>query len=128
MYMSRKYTYTVSSQPYYNSWDQSYMNIITINTIPTGPLSKLVTRIKSNRLSPFTEHNNCNKECLLGFKSLNSCNNKTNLMTVDQIPELFYFLSANGYTIDTSLTKMMNLSDIKINNTANLVAFINYTT
>lgn len=126
--MSKKFTYTVSSQPYYNSWDQSYMNIITINTIPIGPLSKLVTRIKSNRLSPFTEHYNCNNQCLLGFKSLNSCNNKTNLMTVDQIPDLFYFLSTNGYNIDTSLTKMMNSSQININDTTNLISFINYAT
>jgi hypothetical protein len=125
--MASKFTYTISSQPYYSSLNQSYMNIITINSIPAGPLSKLVIRIKSNRLSPFTENTNCNNKCLLGFQSLNNCNNQPNLMTVDQIPELFSFLSANGYNIDTSLTKMMNLSDIKINNNTKLISFIHYT-
>ena len=34
-------------------------------------------------------------------------------MTVDDIPDLLGFLMENGYTIDTSLTKMMNKSDVK---------------
>lgn len=124
--MSITFTYTISSQPYYNNCDQSYINIIVINTTPIGPLSKLVTRIRANRLSPFTDYHNCNNICHLGFKSLNNCNNKTNLMTVNDIPQLFNFLSVNGYNIDTSLTKMMNASDIGINNYSNLIAFIKY--
>jgi hypothetical protein len=34
-------------------------------------------------------------------------------MTVDEIPNLFSFLSMNGYIIDTRITKMLQTSDIQ---------------
>ena len=38
------------------------------------------------------------------------------LMTPDDIPELYNFLLSKGYKIDSSLTKMMNGSDVKMTN------------
>jgi hypothetical protein len=43
-------------------------------------------------------------------------------MTPDDIPELFNFLLSNNYKIDTSITKMMNSSEVKMTN--KLVCFI----
>jgi len=49
-------------------------------------------------------------------------------MSVDEIPDLFSFLLSNGYTIDTSITKMMNQSSIryKTDNSNELIALITY--
>jgi hypothetical protein len=49
-------------------------------------------------------------------------------MTVDEIPDLFSFLLANGYTIDTRITKMINQSSIrfKTNESNELIAMITY--
>jgi hypothetical protein len=49
-------------------------------------------------------------------------------MTVDEIPDLFSFLLSNGYTIDTSITKMMNQSSIRYNTDKSneLIALITY--
>ena len=49
-------------------------------------------------------------------------------MIVDEIPDLFSFLLSHGYKIDTSLTKMMNGSDIRFqtNNSDKIIAFITY--
>ena len=49
-------------------------------------------------------------------------------MTADEIPNLMIFLLSNGYTIDTSLTKMFNASDVRFNtdNSNILISFITY--
>jgi hypothetical protein len=52
----------------------------------------------------------------------------SDLMTVDEVPDLFSFLLSNGYSVDTSITKMMNQSSIryKTNNSNELIALITY--
>jgi hypothetical protein len=49
-------------------------------------------------------------------------------MSVDEVPTLISFLVSNGYTVDTSITKMFNDSDIRFDtNTGNkLICFITY--
>jgi hypothetical protein len=71
--------------------------------------------------------------CGLAIGSLNPFNNNNNkfgqgLMVVDEVPDLFAFLLSNGYKIDTSLTKMMNGSDIRFQteNANKIIAFITY--
>ncbi len=118
-------TITLFSQPYYDDYTQCYRNIVTINLEPEGPLAELVTRV--NLRKPFQygyiQENQCNKikQCILGLMSFDAigmgcCNNKCqNLMSVDEVPNLFSFLLSNGYTIDTSITRMLNESDIRFN-------------
>lgn len=128
-------TVSLSSQPYLDTYNKCYKNIVTINLLPQGPLSTLVRRINFPKLSPFKQTGSCNtiKQCglsLLSLEECNSCNYKfgTNLMVVDEIPNLFSFLLSNNYTIDTSVTKMLNQSDIRFNtNDGNkLICFITY--
>ena len=126
-------TYTLFSQPYLDTYNQCYKNIITINQPPNGPLNKLLRKVKFYPLSQFKQPNACNRyqPCGFSFQSLNyDCGkNGTNLMVVDEIPELFGFLLANGYTIDTSITKMLNNSDIRIdtNESKKIICFITFT-
>lgn len=65
--------------------------------------------------------------------SLNACNMGcgkfgSDLMVVDEVPNLISYLVSNGYSVDTSITKMFNTSDIRFDtNTGNkLICFITY--
>jgi hypothetical protein len=131
-------TISLFSQPYYDPCSQCYLNIVTMNLPPRGPLAKITRRIKIYPLSEFKQFNNCGRlqTCGLGLRSLRllngiSYNNSyscSDLMTVDEIPDLFSFLLSNGYTIDTSITKMMNQSSIRYNTDKSneLIALITY--
>lgn len=137
-------TISLFSQPYYDPCSQCYLNIVTMNLPPRGPLLKITRRIKVYPLSEFKYPGNCTRmqTCGLGLRSLrflvgfngyttlNSNNNYScsDLMTVDEIPDLFSFLLANGYTIDTRITKMINQSSIrfKTNESNELIAMITY--
>ena len=108
-------TFTITSQPYYDQYNQCYKNIIMLNVEPQGPLRRLVRRIKLPKLSPFQVEGPCNpiQKCGLALQGLNySCNN--NLMTPNEIPDLISFLLSNGYQIETQLTNMLNQSEIKL--------------
>ena len=124
----------LSTRVFLDTFNQCYRNIIVINLPPDGPLGKIVRRLQMPPLSPFTPC--CNrigyKDCALALFSLRGCNgigigngNGNCLMYDDEIPDLFSFLLSNGYKIDTSLTKMMNQSEVKINNNK-ILCFITY--
>jgi len=113
-----------------------------MNLPPRGPLLKITRRVKLYPLSEFKEPGNCTRlqTCGLGLRSMrflygfgggsgyNNSYSCSDLMTVDEVPDLFSFLLSNGYTIDTSITKMMNQSSIryKTNNSNELIALITY--
>jgi len=124
----------LSSRPYLFGCE--YDNIITINLFPKGPLAKIVRQVNfsNNRLSDFTDYENKCGYALLSLRGSGGSSGGSgyggkknhHLMTANEIPDLFSFLLSNGYKIDTSLTKMMNNSNIQINMN-NIVAFITYT-
>lgn len=120
----KTYVYTLTSQPYYDTCKQCYRNILTLNKEPIGPLKTIVKRINPPLLSPFQEPpmNCCNQD-----KCVYAIYDKDELACVNSIPELFSYLISNGYQIDTSLTTMMQKSQVKINNNS-LICFISYQT
>jgi hypothetical protein len=105
--------YSISSIPYYDSIKQEYQNILILNKMPTGPLSLITRSVTLNKLSPFEVNTNlCRKpNCVIGIKSI-TCDNK--LMCIDDLPELFEYLLNNGYTIDTSITKILQKTTVKM--------------
>jgi len=109
-------TYAIYCQPYYDTKNQEYRNIITINAMPKGPLASMVRRVKFDPVSPYK----CDGQSC-GYAIMNGCNN---FMPMHELPTLFSFLMSNGYKIDTSLTKMLNASEVRINSGNNLIAFI----
>ena len=118
--------YTLTTQVYLDRCSQQYKNIITINQIPEGPLRPFVRRIRFPPLISRTMDSNSNydeqyKSC--GF-ALSSFTGKP-WMTPDEIPDLFSFLYSNGYHIDTSITKMMNTGEVRLNN-RNILCFFSY--
>ena len=132
-YNKESKTISLFSEPYLDTYNQCYKNIITLNLVPQGPLRQIVRRIRFNPLSPFKRETNCNKIqlCGLALQSISNICYKTNgcgLMLVDEIPDLFSYLLSNGYTIDTKITNMLNKSDIQFDtqNGKTLICFITY--
>ena len=128
-------TISLFSQPYLDTYNQCYKNIVVVNLKPQGPLADLVRFVKFPPLSEFKQPGPCSplKDCGYAIMSLDGCNAGcgkfgSDLMVVDEVPNLIAFLMANGYTVDTSITKMFNASDIKFSNfnTSKLIAFITY--
>ena len=127
--MSFPRTFTITTQPYLDNNNQNnnqcYKNILMINVVPDGPLNAFVRRLQLPRLSPFQTRDDCNqmKNCGLvlinPFQNINqnaSCKKGCNYMTPNEIPDLYSFLTSNGYQIDTQLTNMMNNSEVKLTN------------
>ena len=115
-------TFTITSMPFDDQYNQCYKNIMMVNIEPQGPLRRLVRRTKLNRLSPFQREGPCNpiQKCALAIQSLNysqyTGTGCCDLMTPDEIPDLISFLLANGYQIETQITNMLNQSEIKLSN------------
>ncbi len=116
-------TYSLSSQVFYDSIKGCYRKVITTNIEPTGPLKNYIKRTYAPKLSPFKEQNICcpKTRCLYIILSIT---NSHEYMCIDEIPDLFSYLLANGYTIDSNLTKIMQDSNVKMDN--DLICFITY--
>ena len=137
--MSYPRTFTIVSQPYYDQYCKQYMNILMVNVVPEGPLGHLIRRLQLPRLyregsnyngvngcglaitNPFLGHNFSNN-----FNNGNNNNCRNGLMTPNEIPDLYSFLTANGYQIETQLTNMMNQSAVKITPGRQIVCMATY--
>jgi hypothetical protein len=129
-------TVSLFSQPYLDTYNQCYKNIVVVNLPPQGPLRDIVRRVNFPPLSEFKQPGPCTplKLCGYALMSLGGCNmggygkNGENLMVVDEVPDLISYLVSNGYKVDTSITKMFNSSEIRFDaNTGNkLICVITY--
>jgi hypothetical protein len=107
-------TFTISCIPYYDRFNQCYKNILSVNSIPNGPLARLIRRIEYNKLSPFQQDGPCYKydKCkyaIIGEEGDKCCR----FMTQEQIYDLTGFLLSNGYQIENQLTNTLNNSQIQ---------------
>ena len=133
-------TFTLSYQPFLDTYNKCYKNIVTINVMPKGPLRNLVRQIKMPPLSQFQVPGPCNpiQRCGLALVSIgNNSNYYTGtsgcgkygsgcgLMTPDEIPDLVSFLLENGYQMETQITNMINQSGTKISN-KNIIGTVTY--
>ena len=105
-------------EPVLNSYFKSYQNILTVSAMPSGPLKNMVSRIKFPKLSefrtPFSSVSECGTYVLGRYTSSINMSNSDSFMYADDIPSVLSYLVANGYTIDTSLTTMLQKSEIRI--------------
>ena len=130
--------YTLTTEPFYDTYSQCYKNVIIINMLPNGPLRALVRRIQmNNKLGPNRSMSNCDpvRKCqlaLIGGGLGAGCGGGGgggkcgNWMTPNEIPDLFSFLTRTGYTIDTSITNMMSFGDVKLDHNRKILCFITY--
>jgi hypothetical protein len=104
-------SYTLTIEPFLNTYSKQYQNIIMIDKMPEGPLSHLISHFNPPKLSPFRvnfddNNYNCCKYAIR--RHYNTTGNKDNLyLTVDDIPSVLAYLSTNGYIIDTQITKLI---------------------
>ena len=125
MYVPSSSLFVLYSRPFLDRYDQCYKNIITLNVLPNGPLRAFVRRAHFPCLSQFKEPL-CEERCGFALKKFGY--NGEHWMTVNDVPDLFSFLVLHGYKIDTSLTKMMNTSDVRFHteNANKIICFVTY--
>ncbi|NBO41974.1 MAG: hypothetical protein EBU92_10725 [Betaproteobacteria bacterium] len=94
---------SILSVPFYDTRVQQYTKILCVNAVPVaGPLAARVKTVRPPRLSGLSGNGN-GRNCIHAITRAGcSCS----YMTPDDLPELFAFLAANGYTVDTGLTKL----------------------
>jgi hypothetical protein len=116
--------YVLYKQPFLDHLQNCYKNIITINTAPEGPLSAITKRVQFPLLSNFQRYNTREK---CGYAIHCICNPQQ-FLSVDEIPELFSFLSSNSYEIETNVTKLMTKGNVNYTNTngGEILCFIRY--
>lgn len=117
--------YTVSAEPFLNSYYKNYQTILTVDRMPVGPISAHVKRINSPKLSPFIS--NPFDNCTFAFvRNPNSFSMKgaNPFLTELDIPSLMGFLRANGYTIDMETVKIMHKAKIVQNSGAKRMIFV----
>jgi len=121
--MSNPRTFTIVSQPYYDQYCKQYQNILLVNVVPDGPLGAFIRRLQLPRLYKEGSNYNGVEGCGLAivnlfpstFSHINSNSKlKNGLLTPNEIPDLYSFLTSNGYQIETQLTNMMNQSQVKL--------------
>ena len=102
--------YAVKSETYTDHYF-NYKNILTINKIPLGPLSTYTKQlhISPKRISAFRTNSEQNK-CVYALytDSITNTTNENQLYTLETLPDFFTFCKTNGYTIETSLTQLLN--------------------
>jgi len=114
-------TFSLFTEPYLDKINQCYLNIITINTMPAGPLREFATRIRMPPLSEFKQPGPCTpiRTCVLGLRTMYRCG----IMTMDDLPELMSYLVENNYTINKHITNVLRRNDTQGRET---IAFITY--
>ena len=132
-------------EPIYNSILQIYQNIITLNCVPAGSLSHMVTHINNSKLSRFQQStpdfngSNCIFVLLRHPVSKIGSGNgafKWNgaFMGSDDIPSVFSYLQTHGYSIDTNTTSMLQdgrvivggVSDKRFSGNRRMIAMVTF--
>jgi CMP-2-keto-3-deoxyoctulosonic acid synthetase len=89
--------------PYFDSIIKSYYNILIIDTLPND-LSSYAKRIHPPSLTNHFGSNRIRLDCIHAFISMK---NQTQLMNIDELPQLFTILMEQGYNINTKITNMI---------------------
>ena len=118
-------TCTISCQPFLDRFQQCYINILTINHVPAGPLREKVIQIQTPPLSEFKAPGPCCPLplCALALKSL-CCGG---IMREAEISDLFSYLLANGYTINEGITKILTKNDTENKRTICFITYVGHT-
>lgn len=101
-------------EPFLDSYNKTYLNILTLSCMPKGPLEKMVARINPPALSEYQSSmgfgtgisGGC-MHALLRYPKSGIKKNNHVYMYSDDIPSVLSYLISNGYTIDTHMTNML---------------------
>ncbi len=118
--------YTLSSQTIYDNIKQSYSNIYVLDRKPTGDLEKIVKPLRVAKLSPFQHSRDDSCGPCKCAQAVYNPHQPNEFLCIDDIAILFSWLADHDYTIDTSLTQVMNESKVRFKK--RFVCFIKHTT
>ena len=108
-------TYSITSKPFYDSQKQCYKKVLALDRKPGQPLINISKKVVFNKLSAFQQHTECERYNPCGYVLMNP-ENICEYAIVDDLPKIFSWLFANKYTVDTSITQMLNQSNVKYSN------------
>lgn len=98
-------------EPFLDSYNKTYINILTLSGMPKGPLENMVTRIHPRALSEYQSSSlSLSRDCmhaLLRYPKSGGGSMKNPYMYAEDIPSVLSYLISNGYTIDTQMTNML---------------------
>ncbi len=135
------HTYTLSAMPFYDTCSSQYYTVLTIDRMPEGHLARHVRRlvrpggVGANRvlggccllgIEAFLPR--CSGDAALGgsaWERATACGAGCHFLTPNDLPGLYSYLRANGYTIDTQLTNMMHFGTVR-SRPGDLVCFIGW--
>ena len=100
--------YAIYSMPYFDSVMKNYYNILIIDPLPND-LSSYVKRIHPPSLTNNFGSNRIRLDCIYAFISKKD---QPQLMTVDELPQLFTIFIEKGYNINTKITNMILKTDV----------------
>lgn len=120
-------SFSLYLEPMLNSYWKSYMQVITLNTMPDGALHDLVMPVNFPKLSPFQEPgnspfytgSNC-VFCLMRYPvgaiggSGAAFRMGDAFMGADDIPSVLSFLEINGYNVQIALTNMLFEGEVPV--------------
>lgn len=110
-------------EPIRDVFNQTYRNIITVSTMPPGPLYNMVSLMSFEKLSPFQSSTN-SSGCIHVLRryphGTYSKKNADYFMEAEDIPSVISYLRQNGYTIDTEITTMLYKSSVSLGSTNSL--------
>ena len=112
--MSGTETYIISSQIYYDSFNSCYKRILTLDRMPSGPLSAITKRVATPKLSEFKQSTPCcpTERCVFALQNPEP-QQGNELLTIEDSAFLITYLATNGYTINTSLTELALKNPVK---------------
>ena len=126
---------------------QIYQNVITLNCVPAGPVSDMVSHINLPKLSQFQQAtpNYDGSNCVFVLlrhpvSKIGSGNSafkwNSAFMGSDDIPSVFSYLQTNGYLVDTNTTTMLQtgavvvggVSDKRFSGNRRMIAMVTFHT
>jgi hypothetical protein len=109
-------------EPILNSYYKTYQNVLTVSNLPAGPLSNLVMRVNTPKLSPFQSFSAFSppptarsQMCLLALSRYPNTNNPkcgNEFMYAADIPNVIGFLESNQYKLMTDITNLAYRSPV----------------
>jgi len=115
----QKKTAVLYVEPLLDTYNKTYVSALTVNIIPDGPIKQMVRVFNTPTLSPFQTftnsiHNGDNCTFIIMKYPNGNKGISKNWMLEEDIPTIFSYLQQNNYSIDTSLTKLINHSQVNL--------------
>ena len=130
MLSERIYRYTLYREQYYDRLNREYKYIVTINTLPEGPLKN---HVKMMSIEDINNKMFLEKTCKLvifnnGLSNSNSIsiNNYDNILEYENLADLINYLLENSYIIDETILNSINDKSLINETSKKIILFFKY--